>query len=246
MTIKQVEIQGSDCIGFEASGHITAEDYRTNILPTFEKARASGRKLRMLFHFGPEFKGYSAGAAWEDAKLGIVYFRTIDRCAVVTDQSWLAQLSKFFGGLIPCPVKTFPNSDLDAAKKWLDSGDLALDFNLDEKDGVLGLEIHGPLSSENIDALSHVVDDYLGTHEFLKGIVIHSKNFPGWEDCGSAMSHFRFVRDHHKKVKKVALAADGVVPEVGPALAQHFLSAEVKHFDSKALKEANSWVREKS
>lgn len=43
-------------------------------------------------------------------------------------------------------------------------------------------------------------------------------------------AHFRFVRDHHKRVKKVAVVTDSALGSVAERLASHFVSAEIKQF----------------
>jgi hypothetical protein len=48
-----------------------------------------------------------------------------------------------------------------------------------------------------------------------------------------------FVRDHHKKVERVAVVTDSQVAGIAESLGKHFTSAEVRHFpfsdDVKAL-----------
>jgi hypothetical protein len=52
----------------------------------------------------------------------------------------------------------------------------------------------------------------------------------------------RFVRDHHRAVRRVALAVDGTVAELAPRLAQHFVRAELRHFGYDELDEAVAWA----
>jgi hypothetical protein len=69
------------------------------------------------------------------------------------------------------------------------------------------------------------VDTWLDTHQVLLGIVIHPRQFPGWGNVGSLLLHVRFARDHHRKVKRVAVAADSALAALVPRLAQHFVHA---------------------
>lgn len=242
--IKRIEFNENDTLGFEAVGEVSREDYNELIRPTFEKARADGTKLRFLFYLGPEFKGFTPGAAWEDFKLGLRYLRMIDRCAVVSDNNWVLRSSRLVGSLVPCPVKVFKNEELHNAKAWLASGEIGLDHHLDENTGLLSVEVTGPLSSENMDILTNTVDSWLERNHELNGIAIRSKSFPGWDNVGSFISHFRFVKDHHRKIKRVALVVDGLVANTVPQIAKHFVKAEVKHFDYDQMDEAKKWVLE--
>jgi hypothetical protein len=55
-------------------------------------------------------------------------------------------------------------------------------------------------------------------------------------------AHFRFVRDHHKKVRKVAVVTDSTLASVAENLASHFVSAEIKRFGSGDLEGAKQWA----
>jgi hypothetical protein len=55
--------------------------------------------------------------------------------------------------------------------------------------------------------------------------------FLGWESLGSLLGHVRFVRDHHRKIRRVALCAGGALAALAPMLAEHFVQAEIRHFD---------------
>jgi hypothetical protein len=109
------------CVGIEATGEITAQDYENVLVPAFEAAREAvhGGKIRMLYSMGPEFTGYSAGAAWQDTKLGLSNFRDWERVAVVSDIEWIKRLLHGFGWMIPAEVRLFPRAELEQARDWL-------------------------------------------------------------------------------------------------------------------------------
>ncbi|MGB5366203.1 MAG: STAS/SEC14 domain-containing protein, partial [Polyangiales bacterium] len=72
-------------LGLRARGEVTADDYRTVLVPAIEERLSKHRKVRLLYVIGDEFKGYSGGAAWEDAKVGMKHLTSFERVAVVTD-----------------------------------------------------------------------------------------------------------------------------------------------------------------
>ena len=84
-------------------------------LDTRSSARLS-RPLRPLYHLGPEFTGLDAGAFWEDAKVGLRHMTGFEKCAVVTNVSWIREAVGLFRVLIPCPVHIFRNDQLTEAK----------------------------------------------------------------------------------------------------------------------------------
>ncbi len=103
-------------IGFEATGTLEAEDYRDVLLPAVERA-ATGGDVRLVIVIS-EFDGLSAGAMWEDLKMGIEYLRAWKRIALVTDVEWMAQMTAMFGWMSPGEVKHFPLSEQPAAIAW--------------------------------------------------------------------------------------------------------------------------------
>lgn len=117
-----------------------------------------------------------------------------------------------------------------------------MNYLMNVNHGFLLIEVEGPLSSKDFEEMSLVVDPWIESHDFLKGIVIHAKKFPGWENLGSFFRHMIFVKNHHKKVKKVALVMGGEIAEIAVKIAEHFVQADVKHFDGNRIDQAIDWV----
>jgi hypothetical protein len=108
-------------LGLSASGEVTAEDYVRTLIPAIEERIGRHGKIRLLYHLGPAFTGYSMGAMWDDAKVGMAHLFDFEKIAVATDVDWCRHAVRLFGLLIPCPVKLFANADLAAAKAWVQS-----------------------------------------------------------------------------------------------------------------------------
>ncbi|NUT34069.1 MAG: STAS/SEC14 domain-containing protein [Hamadaea sp.] len=106
-------------LGADATGQITADDYRKVLVPAIDAATAGGGKVRLLFRLGPEFQGIDPDAMWQDAKLGAAHARAFERVGVVTDVEWLTKSMHAFGWLVPGEVKVFPNAEYDKAVDWL-------------------------------------------------------------------------------------------------------------------------------
>jgi SpoIIAA-like len=110
-------------VGVEAQGKVTAEDYQHVLVPAVEAAReqtADGR-VSILYVLGSDFPDYSAGAAWEDTKLGLGRLRSWRRIAVVTDAEWLHHAIHGLGWLMPGEVKVFGIADVGDARAWVSS-----------------------------------------------------------------------------------------------------------------------------
>ena len=108
-----------DVLAIRAEGHLTGEDYRTVLVPRIEKMIAAEGRVKLLYELGPGFEGLSAGAVWEDARLGIWHLADFARIAVVTDIGWIRAGLKLFVPLIPCPVQVFALEDRTEAAEWI-------------------------------------------------------------------------------------------------------------------------------
>jgi SpoIIAA-like len=106
-------------VGLEAVGDVTSEDYERFAMPAIERARAGRDKVRLLYVVGDGFAGYTAGAMWEDAKLGLSHPFSWERISVVTDEASIRTMVHGFGWLIPGDLKLFSMSELDDAKAWV-------------------------------------------------------------------------------------------------------------------------------
>ena len=119
-----------------------------------------------------------------------------------------------------------------------------LTYQILEDDNVVVIEPKGPLSEEDFRDLTAAVDTHLERTQRLKGILVYTKEFPGWKDFAGFTSHLRFVRNHHREIGKIAVASDSVLAEIGPKLASHFVKAEVRGFSYGEKEAALEWLRE--
>jgi len=117
-----------------------------------------------------------------------------------------------------------------------------IQHELNSEKGILVLKPLGPLEAKDFSEITRDADAYIENHDSLNGLMIVAEKFPGWEDVQGFVAHLQFVRDHHKKIKKVAFVSDSKFFEFVPRLAEHFVSAEVKHFDSRNEKSALEWL----
>ncbi|HEY2640896.1 MAG TPA: STAS/SEC14 domain-containing protein [Streptosporangiaceae bacterium] len=114
--IKELPGMPTGVIGFEASGKLTAEDYRDVVLPALEQAARTG-EVRFLIVMR-DFSGMSGGALWEDLKVGIEHLRAWKRIALVTDIEWMNLMTTLFGWMTPGEVRHFPLAQCDEATAW--------------------------------------------------------------------------------------------------------------------------------
>lgn len=117
-----------------------------------------------------------------------------------------------------------------------------LNVRLDEPTGIVSLTPEGTLKKSDFNAAAAVIDPYIEQQGDIKGLFIETRSFPGWDSFGSMVSHFRFVKDHHRHIKRVALATDSPIGDFAEKIANHFVKAEVKTFDYDDRDQARLWL----
>jgi hypothetical protein len=115
-------------------------------------------------------------------------------------------------------------------------------FSLDTDLGILYLRPTGPLTSGDFEQLSEAIDPWIQESGKLNALIIEPDDFPGWTGFGAMVSHFKFVLDHHKKIRKVAIVTDAAAGEIAENIASHFVSAQIKHFPAGQRDAAKQWA----
>jgi hypothetical protein len=108
-------------LGFKATGELTSDDYQNVLVPAVEAALRDHEKLRLLYVLGDEVTGFSAGAAWQDTKIGVAHITKWEKVAVVTDKEWLRHSVNIFGYLIPGEIKAYKTEEEGDARTWITS-----------------------------------------------------------------------------------------------------------------------------
>jgi hypothetical protein len=118
MTIKTIPDMPTGTLGFEASGIVSADDYRTVLDPALVAAAGQHAKVNLVYVLGDEFDGYTLGAAWQDMLLEGMPHDTWGRIALVTDHSGLAETIHLLAFLFPGDLKIFPLANQSEAEEW--------------------------------------------------------------------------------------------------------------------------------
>ena len=104
------------------------------------------------------------------------------------------------------------------------------------------IEPQGPLTKNDFAAIASQIDPIIDNQGPLNGLIVKTREFPGWEGLGDVIAHFRFVKNHHRLIKKIALVTDAKIAEIFPVIVDHFVQAEVKHFDFNDFGKAIDWI----
>lgn len=117
-----------------------------------------------------------------------------------------------------------------------------LEHELLRDKGILIVRPTGSLEAGDFRRLASEVDLYLKKQGRLTGLLIDAPFFPGWSDFAALIEHFRFVRDHHRRIARVAVATDSTILQFVPKIAAHFAHPEIKAFGGNERNRALEWL----
>jgi len=117
-----------------------------------------------------------------------------------------------------------------------------IQLELRSDSGVLIVKPLGPLSSEDFTAIALEADAYIASHGALNGLMLCFEKFPGWKNIQGLCSHFRFVRDHQRNIRKVAFVTNSKIVKLVIHIAKHFVHPEARYFGYNEQPSAINWI----
>jgi len=117
-----------------------------------------------------------------------------------------------------------------------------LTVKIDKAKGVALLEPDGPLSREDFESAVKIIDPVIAERNHLNGLIIHTEFFPSWDSFAALLTHLKFVKEHHKKISRIAFVTDSAIKGFAEAVGSHFVNAEIKGFSYRELEQARGWA----
>ena len=117
-----------------------------------------------------------------------------------------------------------------------------IEYQFDTANAILSVRPESALDTKDFVELAKSIDPQIQESGDLAGLIIDAQRFPGWDSFGAMITHFRFIRDHQKHIKKVAVVTDSHLGDVAEHLASHFVSATIRHFPAGQVDEARHWI----
>jgi hypothetical protein len=121
-----------------------------------------------------------------------------------------------------------------------------LSVTLDEKSAIAILEPQGALEKEDFDAAVKLIDPFIEEHGRLNGIIISTESFPGWKSFSALSRHLTFIKNHHKKIKRLAFVTNSVIGNIAENMTGHFVEAGIKTFPYGEMEKAKAWILEEA
>lgn len=117
-----------------------------------------------------------------------------------------------------------------------------IDAQLIEDKGILKVLPETALEKEDFERLELMIESWRDRHGPVKGLMIHTEQFPGWDDLEAMLEHYQFVREHHDEIRRVAMVTDSPMATFAPKIGNMFLNAEVRGFPFDDNDRALEWV----
>ena len=236
-----------EVIGIRITDKLRAEDYEQQLIPLVNEKLERHRKLDLLCCIDGEWQGMEAGAVWQDLRLGLGRIGHWARLAIVSDIAWMDRSIKLFGVFSPGELRHFSSADYAAARDWVCERERArIGIELDAEHGILVLQPAAgkALSEDDFEAVGKSIDGYLADHGRLRGILIHSRRFPGWQGVGALFAHLKFVSRVHDKIGKVAMVTDSPIGTFADRVLDPLMLAKLRKFDYDQRDGAMAWLQE--
>lgn len=109
----------ANVLGLRASGHVSAEEYESVVVPAVEAKFALMPQLRLLYVLDEDLQGFGGGAVWDGLQLRLRHLGGWERIALVTDIEWLSTAVRMFGVAMSGEARVFKNHQLDEARAWV-------------------------------------------------------------------------------------------------------------------------------
>ena len=118
--IEPIEDMPKGTVGFRATGHVTADDYRD-----VRAADAAAAEAGACSSSRARTSRSSSRRAVQDTKagvtLGVGHPHAWRKAAIVTDVEWIAKASHMFAWMVPGELMVRGLDGLEDAKAWLSS-----------------------------------------------------------------------------------------------------------------------------
>ncbi|MFD0765376.1 STAS/SEC14 domain-containing protein [Mucilaginibacter lutimaris] len=102
-------------VGIHAIGEVTKEDMERVLLPRIDELVARQGEINYLLVLETDVSNWTAGAWWDDIKMGLKNFTKWNKIAVVSDQKGVQWFTNAFTYFVPGKSKGFALNQLDEA-----------------------------------------------------------------------------------------------------------------------------------
>lgn len=107
---------------------------------------------------------------------------------------------------------------------------------------IVKAKIVGEMQAEDWDTAAPTIDQLINDYGNIN-LFLDATEFKGWDDLKAAKAHLSFVKNHHKKIDRVALVTGKNWQHWIAGAASVFVDAELKAFEDNQRNLAADWVQ---
>ncbi len=119
-----------------------------------------------------------------------------------------------------------------------------ININLDEQQSILYVKPTSALNAKDFAQLSDTINNYVKQHGTLKGFLIETERFPGWDNINAFFAHMKFIKNHHTKIQKIALVTNSKFASTAEKYIGPYIKAKIKHFPHGQAESAKQWIEQ--
>jgi len=86
-----------------------------------------------------------------------------------------------------------------------------IEYSLDTEHSILLVQPKSAIEKDDFVKLAKAVDPHIEATGGLAGLIVEAPSFPGWKSFGAMVKQFRFVRDHHKRLKRIGIVTNSAL-----------------------------------
>lgn len=117
--IEQMKELPANVVGFRATGIITKEEFDTILIPAVDKVADATGTINYLFVLDSDVSNMTAGAWYDDMKVGLKHLLEWRKIAIASDQEGVNNVTDIAKHLMPGEVRSFVLSEVEEAIGWL-------------------------------------------------------------------------------------------------------------------------------
>jgi hypothetical protein len=108
----------------------------------------------------------------------------------------------------------------------------------------LKITLPDKLNADNFRQVAPQIDSLIRQHGNIR-LLIDASGFHGWENIGAFETHAGFVRDHQKKIERIAVIAAHDWQHWLIATIRIFVHPDARAYDKRHEHEALQWIVDK-
>ena len=235
-------------VTLKPEGELCKSDFinASNIIDPFILKNKRLNGLIIYVNAFPSWDSFSA--LLEHLKFVNNHHKKISHVAFVTNSLLGSFAQNFMDYFISAKIKTFPYSNLQEAKNWINNisikrHGISIGMERYGDNFILTFKVVGQLTHEDYETITPFIDSSLeGIKNTRLNVFADISELEGWE-LQAAWDDFKIGLKYNASFNKIAVYGHHSWLDYGAKISSWFVSGKIKQFDE--IPEAIAWISEK-